>query len=105
MLKCDPIIFKSTTTDKYRVAITNSPEILKRAFIEFSMSAQTGPNCHLGYIRMSEVDFEETTENICFYRLNSRVRQVRCLILYGDEPKYHITHVMTPDDFASKQIS
>lgn len=51
-----------TNADKTKIVISNRPEILKKSFVEFSnfgpANNQEHQNGQMGYLRMSQVDFE-----------------------------------------------
>lgn len=77
--------------------ISNREEILKRSFVEFSNSGllsggQDGSSGQVGYLRMSQVDFEEVNQKLCTYRVSFKCKQLRCLILYGHPPQYYVAH-------------
>lgn len=77
--------------------ISNIPHILKQSFLELSNSANSNNNnnnnrnAQVWYLRMSQVDFEETNEKICSYRITNKYKQIKCLILYGHPPQHLIT--------------
>ena len=60
--------------------ISNNKEIFKKSFIEFSAGKETK------YMRMSEVEFEDEDEDMCYYSINFKWKKLRCLIIYSKEP-------------------
>ena len=109
LVNVDLNVFKTRSYDRSKVLITNNSFYIHHSFLQFSSTLGAHVNSPLNaknidpelwteqdfkFIRMSEVEFEQTDERFCYFTIDFKWKRLRCLTIYGDPLQIHTTDVV-----------